>query len=60
MRRVLGVSPAGHGKRPELVVEHRRVTAARALPLAGTLPVGIVTAVLGAPALAFLLARSNR
>ena len=35
-------------------------TAARALPLAGTLPVGIVTAVLGAPALAFLLARSNR
>lgn len=35
-------------------------TAARALPLAGTLPVGIVTAVLGAPALALLLARSNR
>lgn len=35
-------------------------TAARALPLAGTLPVGIVTAVLGAPVLALLLARSNR
>ena len=35
-------------------------TAARALPLAGTLPVGIVTAVLGAPALAILLARSSR
>ena len=35
-------------------------TAARSLPLAGTLPVGIVTAVLGAPALALLLARSNR
>ena len=35
-------------------------TAARSLPLAGTLPVGIVTAVLGAPALAILLARSNR
>ena len=34
--------------------------AARALPFAGTPPVGIVTAVLGAPALALLLARSNR
>ena len=34
--------------------------AARALPFAGTPPVGIVTAVLGAPALALLLARSSR
>jgi len=33
---------------------------ARMLPLAGTPPVGIVTAAFGAPALAFLLARSNR
>ena len=30
---------------------------ARAFPLAGTLPVGVVTAALGAPALVFLLAR---
>lgn len=34
--------------------------AARALPFAGTPPVGIVTAVLGAPALALLLARNSR
>ena len=34
--------------------------AARALPLAGTPPVGVVTAALGAPALAILLARRPR
>ncbi len=34
--------------------------AARALPLAGTPPVGVVTAALGAPALAILLARKSR
>ena len=33
--------------------------AARALPLAATPPVGVVTAALGAPALVFLLARKS-